>query len=253
MLVGRTKWHAPPGNYTVAEDEVHVWRATLDGILACIPTLRNALSHDECEKADRFHFEVDRHRFVLGRAVLRQVLARCLRMRAEARRFDYGPFGKPAIVPGLAKTPLQFNVSHSGDLVLIAIAVGRAVGVDVEQVRTDIAVDDIAEHYFSPAECTALAALPASLQHDAFHACWTRKESYLKATGVGMFLPLDQFDVSLRPGEVARLVATRPDPAEVRRWLLLELDAGRNYKAAVAVEGVGIRLKTWDWRNGVFE
>jgi 4'-phosphopantetheinyl transferase len=249
MLLGRTEWPAPSGNDAVAENEVHVWRAGLDRGAASIPGLWDVLSRDEREKAARFHFEADSHRFVLGRGVLRQVLARCLGRRAEELRFDYGSFGKPALAPGVAESPLQFNVSHSGDLVLIAIAVRRAVGIDVERIRTDIAVDRIAEHYFSPAERKSLAGLDAGLRHDAFHACWTRKEAYLKATGVGLSLPLDQFDVSLAPGEAARLVATRPDPAEAQRWVLLELDAGRNYKAAVAVEGEGVHLATWDWQT----
>jgi 4'-phosphopantetheinyl transferase len=137
-------------------------------------------------------------------------------------------------------------------VILLAVAFGRAVGIDVECMRSDLPHVGIAEHFFSAAERDSLALLHARAQAEAFYACWTRKEAYIKAVGVGLSLPLDQFDVSLRPGEPARLLATRPDPTEAHRWTLLELDVGPNYKAAAAVEGAEFQLKTWDWRAGVF-
>jgi 4'-phosphopantetheinyl transferase len=250
--LGPAQWLEPAGGYERASDIVHVWRCITWRDAGSIPAARRILSADECEKAARFHFDADRIRFVLGRGMLRHVLAQWLQKRPEDLRFDYGAFGKPDLPPDdPGGKALQFNLSHSGDVILLAVAVGRAIGVDVEHMRTDLSHADIAEHFFSAAERSALAALPPGAQAGAFYACWTRKEAYLKATGVGLSLPLDQFDVSLRPGEPAKLLATRPDPAEARRWTLFELDAGPDYKAAAAVEGgTEFRLKTWDWAAG---
>ena len=142
----------------------------------------------------------------------------------------------------------QFNVSHSGDLLLIAIAINRAVGVDVEQVRTDVDFDAIAARFFSVAEQRLLAALPQDLKRCAFYSCWTRKEAYLKARGDGLAMPLDTFDVSILPDEEPRLLETRHDPADARRWMLQNLAPGNNYLAALAVEGSGWSAKCWDWR-----
>ena len=171
-------------------------------------------------------------------------------MPPQQLRFDYTPFGKPHLATDLAQRPVQFNVSHSGELLLIAIVAGRAVGIDVEQIRTDLEVEAIAVHFFSSNEQRVLAKLPGALQVGAFFDCWARKEAYIKARGEGLSLPLDQFDVSLMPGEEARLIETRPDPAEAQRWSLASLDVAEGYKAALAVEGAGWTLNCWDWLPG---
>jgi 4'-phosphopantetheinyl transferase len=249
ILDGNCEWRTPPGDLIVLADEVHVWRTRVSWPASHIAVLRETLSPDEQEKADRFHFEIDRRRYVVTRGLLRRLLARCLGTRPDELRFDYSEFGKPSLAAGFAQTRLRFNVSHSGDLILIAIATGRAVGVDVERIRTDMNVDQIAQRFFSVGERTALAALAAELQHDVFFACWTRKEAYIKAMGEGLSMPLDQFDVSILPGQDARLLATRPDAAEAQRWILRDLDVAPGYRAALAVEGSGWQLKTWDVRS----
>jgi len=159
--------------------------------------------------------------------------------------FGYGRFGKPHL-NGL-ETPLQFNASHSGHILLIAITLDRAIGIDVERIRTNLSVLEIAARFFSPRERDAFAALPATLRTDAFFDCWTRKEAYIKARGEGLSLPLSGFDVSFLPGEPAKLLATRPDAAEASCWRLRELEVADGYKAALAVEGAQWTLKCWDW------
>jgi 4'-phosphopantetheinyl transferase len=247
MMDRKIEWAAPPGDYALPEDEVHVWRAGLDWSAGSIAALEEILSPDEREKADGFRFDMDRRRHVVGRSLLRRLLGRCLGTAPDRLRFDYSALGKPSLAVGTAQTPVRFNVSHSGEWVLVALTIGRAVGIDVERVRADMEVARIAEHFFSASERTALAALEAGAQSEAFFACWTRKEAYIKATGDGLSLPLDQFDVAFLPGQAARLLATRPDPAEARRWLLRDLDVGPGHKAALAVEGSGWQLKTWHW------
>ncbi len=195
---------------------------------------------------DAFRFERDRRRYLVGRGLLRTLLGRYLDVAPRKVQFCYAPAGKPYLV----RQPLQFNLSHSGELLLIAVANGRALGIDVEQVRADFDVREVASHFFSPSEQRALATLAGASQIDAFFACWSRKEAYIKARGDGLSHPLDQFDVSLLPGEDARLIETRPDPAEARRWRLKALDAAEGYKAALAVEGADFVLRCWDWLAG---
>jgi 4'-phosphopantetheinyl transferase len=130
---------------------------------------------------------------------------------------------------------------------LYAVARGREVGIDLEFIRRDLEVEQIAERFFSRQEIATLRALPADLRRDAFFLCWTRKEAYIKARGEGLSLPLDQFDVSLIPGEPAALLSTRPDSDEALRWSLQELPLGSGYVAALAVEGRGRSFSCWQW------
>jgi len=192
----------------------------------------------------RFHFEQDRRRHLIGRGVLRTLLGRYLNLAPQDLRFETAVAGKPHLASGQGQ--LQFNVSHSGEYVLIAIADDRAVGIDVEEVHDDFDVDEVALHFFSADEKRNLETFTGRAKIEAFYNCWTRKEAYLKAQGAGLSFPLDQFDVSLRPGEPACLIATRPDPAEARRWQLSALDVAEGYKAALAVEGQGWTTRFWD-------
>lgn len=239
-------WQRPSANYRLPGDEVHVWRMILKTPDVCATQWQKTLSQDERDRADRFKFELDRKRYVVGRGALRLLLARILDVPVEQLRFEYAASGKPALAAG-HRLPLNFNVSHSGDLILVAVAIGRALGIDVERIRTDLATERIAAQYFSTVECEVLASLAVHARREAFFACWTRKEAYVKARGDGLLLPLDQFDVAFRPGEVPRLLATRDDPAEAMRWTLRDLQPGRDYAAALAVEGSGWKLKCWDW------
>jgi 4'-phosphopantetheinyl transferase len=140
---------------------------------------------------------------------------------------------------------LRFNVSHSQDLALFAFSVARELGVDVERMDPAVASERIPEHFFSPGECAALRALPTEQQPEAFFACWTRKEAYIKAKGKGMAIRLDQFDVSLVPGEAAALLKTAEGPREACRWSLHALSPAPGFAGALAVEGQGAKLRGW--------
>lgn len=244
-------WGTPPAELALTKDEVHVWRAKLDLTQNTIQSLWRTLATDELARAKRFHFAQDRTRFIAARGVLRTILSLYLEVEPSRVLFSYSAHGKPTLDTkggsNHGRLPLQFNLSHTGELALYAIAHGRQVGVDVECVRADVAGDRMAAHFFSPHEQAQLKALPPHLQHKAFFTCWTRKEAYLKARGDGLTLPLDQFDVSLQPGRPAALLQTAFDPGEAARWSLQELQPGRGYAAALAVEGHGWRLACWQF------
>ena len=243
--MSESPWSAPREQPSLDDRGVHVWRISLDlgatGAARFAPTL----SPDERRRAARFHFARDRDRFTVARGVLRTLLGGYLGIAPAELAFAYGDHGKPELVGG----PLRFNVSHSAGVALCAVTRVREVGVDVEAHRGDFATEEIADRFFSSAERTALRALPARRRCEAFFACWTRKEAYIKARGLGLSLALDAFDVSLVPGEPATLLATRDDPAQKDRWSLRALDPGPGFAGALVAEGRDWTLSCWQWKD----
>ncbi len=221
--------------------EVQVWHADLDAFGSQSSAVAT-LSLDEQARASRFRFERDRRRFSAGRHILRRLLGRYLEIHAGDLEFQCSAYGKPELSGKQANSGLMFNVSHSGAVALFAFALRRAVGVDVEQLRPDVELCGIAKEFFSESEQASLLSLQKDLQPSAFFACWTRKEAFVKAKGEGLSLPLNDFDVSLIPGQPARILATRPNAQERDHWSMWNLDAGRGFAAAVVVEGQELRL-----------
>ena len=218
---------------TLGDEDVQVWTLNETVQQDLLHHLKQFLSPDELERAARFRFPVDQERFVVSRGILRCLLAGYLATEPNSFHFEYSDKGKPYLS---SASELQFNVAHSGAVVLWAFARGRRLGIDVEEIRSDFSTQDIAERFFSAAERQALRTLPTKRRHQAFFQCWTRKEAFVKATGDGLSLPLDQFDVTLAPGQPAHLIATRPDANEVRRWSMHNLHVHPNYAAALVVE-----------------
>lgn len=245
-MCGEALWRQPCADYRLPPDEVHVWRATLDQPATGMARFMQVLSPDERARAARFHFEADRKRHIIGRGLSRMVLGHCLGRPASELEFECNEHGKPGLPRGI-RPSLQFNISHSGELVLVALTAERALGIDVERMQPRMANEEVAARFFSANECAVLTALSADVKSAAFFACWTRKEAYLKARGDGLSLALDQFDVAFAPGQAPRLIETRHDPAEARRWTLHAFDPGHGCQAALAVEGSDWRLKFWEW------
>jgi len=213
------------------------------------PTVGGTLAPDELRRADRYRFERDRRRFIVARGVLRAILSRYTGVEPGQLRFRYGAQGKPQLVGETGREALRFNLSHAHELVLFAVARGRAIGVDLEYVRRDLADLELAERFFSPTEVAVLRALPAYARCRAFFNCWTRKEAYIKAKGGGLSIPLDQFDVTLGPGKAAALVEARWDAEEASRWSLHGMDPAPGYVAALAVQGRAWELAFWRWNH----
>jgi 4'-phosphopantetheinyl transferase len=234
---------AGPERLELEGDEIHVWRVQLDCSETVLAQLEGTLASDEKARSDRFVFQRDRNAFVATRGILRELLGRYLNRAAAHLKFDYGAQGKPALRSQSSQKSVQFNVSHSHGMALLAFALGRQVGVDVELVRPDFAGEKIAERFFSPQEVTELRSLPPLLQDEGFFLCWTRKEAYIKARGEGLQIPLQSFHVSLTPGKPANLQA-----ADSSRWSLRSLRPDPRYVAALVGEGRDWHLRGWVWR-----
>ncbi|MBK8783720.1 MAG: 4'-phosphopantetheinyl transferase superfamily protein [Anaerolineales bacterium] len=240
-------WTSPPDSLHIESRHVDVWRIFLNLQADSIKLAESTLSADEAQRAARFHFPKDRDHFVAAHGILRQIIGRYLHCKPGELTFSVNQYGKPSLVD----SKLEFNLSHSGDFALLAITQNRKIGVDVERVRQGISSHVIAQQYFSKAEVAELQSLPMEQREAAFFTCWTRKEAYIKAQGIGLSLPLESFDVSLSPNEPAMLRAVRPDSQEAARWTLRPLDVAPNYAGALAVEGIDLDFRLWDWNSTV--
>jgi len=225
------EWSAVQSVPALDSTDIHLWRWRLADDAVAYAVLQQHLSEDERDHAARFRFEPDRRRYIAAHGMLRCIVACYVAERPDQLRFRYQKYGRPALV-GQRDRCLDFNVSHSGKLVLLAVARARNVGVDVEQIRADIDADKIAERFFSPDEVRMLRSLPGDERPQAFFRCWTRKEAYVKACGEGLAIALDSFGVTLAPGDPARFIRG-VDPS----WQLLGFAAACGYPAALAYNG----------------
>ncbi len=199
--------------------------------------LESFLSDAELRRGARLLDAKKREEFLVGRGLVREVLAKLLCVEPREVEFCEGEFGKPYLRgQEELQDGLRFNVSHSGGKLLVAVSRTCKIGVDLEEIREDLAFRPMAERYFSLREKEELFGLEPAEQLKAFYRCWTRKEAYMKGTGSGFSEPSTGFDVSFLPGELPALLGHRGDPGEVERWSIVDLDAGPGYCGALAVK-----------------
>ena len=220
--------------------EVQVWRLPLRPVAEDLRICCAVLSVEERQKAERYRVEEARSNFILSRGMLRFLLGERIGISPPALRFRYAEHGKPFLEGPPAD--LRFNISHTQGMALIGLAEGREIGVDVEKIRPSTEVRKLAERFFSVRERESLSVLSGDELQAAFFRCWTRKEAYIKARGEGLSLPLHQFDVSVAPRENHALLATRPDPSDLKRFMLCDVAVPIGYSAAIAVARVGGKL-----------
>lgn len=203
------------------------------------PFPSDALSSDEEAFADKLLFEADRHRFRRCRALVRQVLGSYIELSPAEVRFSYGDSGKPY----LAGYPeLHFNVSHSRNLALIAVARQMQIGVDLEWIDTTVDVPTLSEQYFSRTERAALRSLPATRRVEAFFSCWTQKEALVKGVGCGMSLPLRLLETSIGKDQL-QFVDLGPLHAGAGVWVVRTLSAPSGFIAALAISAKEVRIR----------
>jgi 4'-phosphopantetheinyl transferase len=239
---GRAVEEAEP----LGEGSVHVWRVGLEVPRADVARLAETLSEEERARAARFRSPEDGLRFTVAHGALRAILARYAGESAGGLVFHRNEYGKPAL---RGATEVRFNLAHSHAVALVAVARGREVGVDLERVLPGVEPLEIAGSYFTRREVAALAALPPEHRVHAFYRCWTRKEAFVKALGMGLSRALDSFDVSLDADSHAGLLRRGEDPEEAARWRLRALAPAPGYVGAVAVEGAGWSLRLVDLRT----
>jgi 4'-phosphopantetheinyl transferase len=236
----------PSAHPALTAADVHVWRANLNQTPCVVNSLLKTLTADERKRGQGYHFQADRDHFIACRGILRSILAKYLGVRAERLRFRYGAFGKPAL-RDYHNSQLRFSISHSYGLALFAFTRGIEVGIDLELIRRDLDIENIARHSFSPQELEKLHKLRNDLQTEAFYDCWTRKEAYAKALGKGFSLPLDQFEVSFAPGEPAALMGVKNKKAALSTWAFQVISPGTGYAGAIVTQGTARKVSFWQW------
>jgi len=235
-----------PGNIGVPIGRVDVWSVRLDEPARAGSEVV-VLSPDEVARANRFHFERDRIHFTRCRSALRALLGSYLAIPAAEIRFEYLAGGKPQLAAGQNPSALQFNVSHSANMALIAFGSKYRLGVDIEEIRSDVDTSTLAERFFSLRERAGIQALPDHLRVPGFFACWTRKEAFLKATGEGLSFPLADFSVTTHPDLDPELEEIKGSTNEAKQWFLTDLSVVDGFRAALASEGSAYRLETHAW------
>ncbi|MDJ0715195.1 MAG: 4'-phosphopantetheinyl transferase superfamily protein [Prochloraceae cyanobacterium] len=227
-------WRFPPEQLNLAKNEVHIWRAELDLPAERVEELAKTLCLQETQRADRFHFDIHRQRFIVGRGILRNILGLYLPIEPEQIKFEYTPRGKPSVAGG----GVEFNLSHSQDLAVYAFTRDRRVGIDLEYLRPMPDAENIARRFFSTSEYEAIAQAEEPRKQIAFFQIWTAKEAYLKATGEGLGGSLDGVEVSFTPGEPVRIVSIKGDCKAISDWCLYNFSPGTDFLASIAVESL---------------
>lgn len=242
-------WVVSPPGPKPSGREVHVWRVDLDSPGRAENTSIDLLSPDERERAARFRSDVDRRRFVLARRALRTIVAGAAGVAPADIVFGVGAWGKPFLEEPAPARHLEFNLTHSADLGLVALAWNRAVGIDVERIQPVKELDDIVAARFSAFERSAFERMAPGDRLKAFFMLWVSKEAYLKGSGEGMSRSLDLFDVALHDDGTIELLEVRDRPDDTARWTLTRLDAGDRFAAALAVAERHWPPRLWQWAD----
>jgi len=227
--------------------EAHVWTAFVSEFSTQLSDLEQLLSREEQRAAARFRREADRDHYIIAHGILRRLLGRYLCIAPKDLDFTVNGFGKPAVALRPEQPPLSFNLAHSGDLVLYAVAINRRIGVDVEKIRSELDVMELARSQFSTPEVLALTAVSLPERLGAFFRCWTRKEAYVKARGEGFHFPLNKFAVTFGAEEMPRLSWIDHDLGASYDWSMFHLDPAPGYAGAVTVEGREVQLVSRFW------
>lgn len=230
------EWHSSPPRLTLASCDVHVWCCRLAASCRIDPQLATLLDDEERSRAARFRFDTDRQYFILRRIALRLILGSYLGQAPEALRFERKEFGKPIVAGQTDIDALQFNLTHSAGIALIAVARGRAVGIDVERIDPEMELLQIARQFTTPREYTRICQLPRPLRSRATLQVWVRKEAYAKACGVGVTGPLQQVDVSDTVVSPPAWGAEERNSGRRRKWKIRNLDPAPDYAGALVVE-----------------
>jgi 4'-phosphopantetheinyl transferase len=241
----RISWKARPDRLKMSDSEVHVWRANLNTDSETQEQVAACLSAEERSRAERFVFPRDRHHWAACHGILREILGLYLNEHPRDIEIVREPGGKPRLRqnPSCGEPLIMFNLSHSNDLALVAVTLALEVGIDVENVRPELATAEIAERYFSLEEQAEFRSLPDELRAEAFFHCWTRKEAFVKARGEGLATPLDSFSVSLTPGFPAVLRST-----DAPRWHMFSFYPAPHAVAALVTEGKRPKRQFWEWQ-----
>lgn len=221
----------------LTKSETHVWMVSPDTVRepALVRSYHELMCAEEQVQQQRFRFEKGRHEYLVTRALVRTVLSRYVDVNPHAWRFAKNDYGRPEIAFPLGLPPLRFNLSHTDGLIVCLVGLDREIGIDVENLERPGETLEIADRFFSAIEATTLRAQPVASQRERFFEYWTLKESYIKARGMGISLPLEQFSFLLNPAQPVRIAfdsRLQDDPAS---WQFNQFRPSPQHLMAVAI------------------
>ncbi len=228
-------------------NEVHLWIVLTKEInlnnTALISAYKALMTPEELAKSERFHFEKDRHQHIITRALVRTTLSRYANIDPTKWRFTKNQYGRPEIINSTQS--LRFNLSHTDGLIACAVVVKQDIGVDVENLKRKAdSIDDIANRFFSDKEVQDLNTVPESQKRERFFDYWTLKESYIKARGMGLSLPLNQFSFHLRDNQPLRIsFAPQQLQDDPNRWQFWLLQPTLQHKLAISLCNLGTKFR----------
>jgi 4'-phosphopantetheinyl transferase len=225
-------WLVNQNNYSLLNNDIHLVKVFIPTALTHYDYYWSLLSADEQERALRYRFEKDRNQSVISRGILRELTSRYLALDPKQIIFSVTQHGKLF----LENNSFEFNVSHSHEYILYSFTLNTAIGVDIEYAKDDIDFAGIAKRFFSAQEYADFATLSLAEQPLGFYNAWTRKEAYIKAIGEGLSHPLESFDVTLLPNQIAKITRIAVNPAELSEWTLQAFTPDKDYFAAFATK-----------------
>lgn len=227
-----------PEHITLSGSAIHLWKIRInDPPIGPEELYESILSGDERARADRLRFAEEREKLIISRGVLRSILSKYLKSGPGDIVFEYNEYGKPGLPTGVNPDNIKFNLSHSRNLIVYAVAKDMEVGIDIEYIRDVKSAQKIIDRFFSPSEREYYRTRPDALKAQAFFKLWTGKEAYTKARGTGFSLPVNENDISLIPGDTPPSRDKNPGALSHEDFSLYEIETDNNYIAALVVQG----------------
>lgn len=192
------------------------------------------LSPSECQKVKSFRLEEEQNQFLISKALLKLILARYTGQTAQSIQLSYSINGKPYITN---KSGVQFNLSHTGNALLIGFTKNVDIGVDIERVNRTVNFSKIIPLLYSEKELETFNSLKDNDKNDSFFKSWTCKEAFIKAKGSGLTFPINQLELSLLDGEKVKIQNTPWDFLEKEYWDIISFKYSNIYRFALAAKG----------------
>lgn len=234
-MMNYASWKSPSEKMIIKDNIIHIWRSFLFSQKSNIGQYWQSLSLEEQQKASLFHFQKDLNYFICRRGILRSILSRYLNSKPNIIKFNLGEFGKPFLSNKPKDNCLNFNLSFSEDLLILAISLEREVGIDIEKINAEFPVDEVARQCFSQAERSVLKSVSQTKKHEIFFSYWTRKEAYLKAIGKG-FSHFANNDDNYLKDNPSRVAYIKSGSGKHLKWWINNLVPYTGYIGAIAAE-----------------
>ena len=238
-------WEHPSGELELSADYIDIWRANLKLPFMEAAQFQGLLSREEQDRAARYKSDKRHKQFIVSRGLLRMLIGRYLDINPAGFDFSYTSHQKPFLPVAALGVPITFNITHSHNMILVALSLNRNIGIDAEYIRHNVEFRKLGKRFFSRQESVALEAYGNSDLPAAFFACWTRKEAFVKAIGDGIAFGLGDFSVSVDPYDNMVGLQIEPEMSGSDVWSIMNLEAGGDYAAAVAASGGKFKLRLW--------